>query len=308
MSAQFYEHKRAKSVTSIGTGNMGSALARALIGSGYRVTVWNQRDPSARNLESLEQAGASVAHSIDQAVSASDVIVVCVLDYTATKDLICKDDIAKQLEGKTLIQFSTGSPKEARSLGSWAAEKGIEYLDGVLTDVTDAVGTREFTHFHAGSQGAFERCESILLSIGGNPVFVGESPGQAATLESGFVSVASAAWIGFIHGAAMCESEGIPLDTYLSLVTGALASPIGGMMESYTGNIQRRNYDVVSSPLTAYLSALEHNVEACEDNGLDSRLPETLLAYVKEAEAVGFADSELASIFEVMSKKIRPCK
>jgi 3-hydroxyisobutyrate dehydrogenase-like beta-hydroxyacid dehydrogenase len=73
----------------IGLGNMGRALADALLASGFQVTVWNR---TAGKADLLEQAGASVAASPAEAAERSDVLVVCLLDHAATCAAVLTDE------------------------------------------------------------------------------------------------------------------------------------------------------------------------------------------------------------------------
>ena len=68
-------------ISVLGTGRMGSALARALLQSGYRTTVWNRTKQKAEPLAAL---GATVAASVLEAVNAAEIIIVNVSDYEAT--------------------------------------------------------------------------------------------------------------------------------------------------------------------------------------------------------------------------------
>ena len=72
-------------VAVIGLGDMGSALARAFLANRHRVTVWNR---TAAKATPLVQAGAQQAKSVEAAVAAGDVIVVCVLDYAISESLL----------------------------------------------------------------------------------------------------------------------------------------------------------------------------------------------------------------------------
>ena len=64
-------------VSVIGLGVMGSALARALLSNGHRVTVWNRTSAKA---EPLVRDGAVLAPGAASAVSASPVVLVCIED------------------------------------------------------------------------------------------------------------------------------------------------------------------------------------------------------------------------------------
>ena len=58
-------------VSVVGLGAMGSALARAIAGTGHELTVWNR---SSEKCRPLAAEGASVASSVGDAVSRSDVV------------------------------------------------------------------------------------------------------------------------------------------------------------------------------------------------------------------------------------------
>jgi len=59
-------------VAVLGTGIMGSAMARNLVGAGLATTVWDQ---SSAATVALGNAGARVAESADEAVSGADVVI-----------------------------------------------------------------------------------------------------------------------------------------------------------------------------------------------------------------------------------------
>ena len=71
-------------VTVIGLGLMGQALAGAFLRAGHPTTVWNR---TAAKAEQLVGEGAKLAGSVGDAVAASPLVVVCVSDYTAVREL-----------------------------------------------------------------------------------------------------------------------------------------------------------------------------------------------------------------------------
>ena len=68
-------------VTLIGLGAMGSALAKALIDAGHSITAWNR---SPGRLERIITLGARGASDVPDAVKSSNVILVCISNYTTT--------------------------------------------------------------------------------------------------------------------------------------------------------------------------------------------------------------------------------
>ncbi|MFC7645825.1 NAD(P)-binding domain-containing protein [Streptosporangium lutulentum] len=102
-------------VTVIGLGSMGSALATALLDRGHPTTVWNR---TAHRAEALAARGARPAADPGEAVTASPLIVACVLDYEALHGVL--EPVGGSLEGRTLVNLTSGSPEQARETAAWA--------------------------------------------------------------------------------------------------------------------------------------------------------------------------------------------
>src|SRR4051812_40621358 len=86
-------------VTVIGTGNMGSALARALIDAGNEVTVWTRTAAKALPLGEL---GAAVAEDAAAAVEASELVVVCLAQYDQVEAALQEAADGDALSGRTI--------------------------------------------------------------------------------------------------------------------------------------------------------------------------------------------------------------
>jgi 3-hydroxyisobutyrate dehydrogenase-like beta-hydroxyacid dehydrogenase len=78
----------------LGTGRMGSALARALLRAGYPTTVWNRTSEKAIP---LAESGATVAASVRELIDATQIIIVNVSDYSATSAVLRSDAVAAAL-------------------------------------------------------------------------------------------------------------------------------------------------------------------------------------------------------------------
>jgi 3-hydroxyisobutyrate dehydrogenase-like beta-hydroxyacid dehydrogenase len=159
---EIHEMKTEASV--IGLGAMGSALARALLRSGYRVTVWNRTSSKA---EPLVREGAIAAANVASAVGASRTVVVCVDNYQVTKAILDTKEVAAALAGRVVVQLTTGSPQEARDSEVWAREQGADYLDGKIFAWPRHIGTAEAAIFVSGAESAFRSSEPLLRSLAG---------------------------------------------------------------------------------------------------------------------------------------------
>lgn len=140
-------HSEQSAVTVLGLGPMGRALAGAFLDAGLRTTVWN-RTPG-RDAE-LVARGAVAAPTAAEAVAASRLTVVCVVNYDAADAVLRPDAVADALKGRTVVNLSADTPDRARDTAHWAAERGIGYLDGAIMTPTTTIGTSAAVFLHSG--------------------------------------------------------------------------------------------------------------------------------------------------------------
>src|SRR6202161_3110689 len=95
----------AKSVAVLGTGIMGSAMARNLVAAGLRTTVWD-RSPQAT--AALAEAGAAVAASAAEAVAGAEVVITMLPTAAAVQSVMFSDGVAQRLpDGSVWAQMGT---------------------------------------------------------------------------------------------------------------------------------------------------------------------------------------------------------
>ena len=148
-------------VTVIGLGRMGQALAGAFLKAGHPTTVWN-RTPS--KADQPVAAGARSAPTVGDALTASPLTIICLTDYPAMYELLGADGI--DLDGRTLINLSSGSSGQAREAARWAEQRGARYLDGAIMAIPPVIGTADAVILHSGPQQVFAAHESTLEALG----------------------------------------------------------------------------------------------------------------------------------------------
>ena len=250
-------------VSVIGLGTMGSTLARLLLRAGHRVTVWNRTSAKA---DPLVREGAILAPGPAAAIGASCVVVVCLYDYNAANEVLDTNEVASALPGRTLVQLTTGSPREARDSEAWARQRGARYLDGAIQAAPSQMARPDTTILVSGAETAFRRSEPLLQVFGGNVKYLGEPVAAAAAMDLATLSYVYGAFLGFLHGARIAESEGFRVDHYGALV--AEISPSFGEFFRHEGAvIQSGNYEVSESPLRISVEATERLAQAARESG-----------------------------------------
>lgn len=287
-----------KTATVIGLGNMGITLARLLLRAGYRVTVWNRSRDKA---DALVNEGAHVAESVAAAVQASPLVIVCVFDYTAARAILARPEVEAALAGRTLVQLTTGSPREARESEAWAHRHGAKYLDGAIQAAPAEMGRPDTAILVSGAKSAYEPVEATLRLFGGGLTYLGETISAAATMDLATLSYVYGASLGFIHGARIAENEGFAVGQYGAIVEKI--APAFGAFLKYEGEvIQRGDFTVTASPMAISIEATNRILETARETGIPDEIPAFFAEFFQRAKAAGYQNEEMAALIKLLRK------
>jgi 3-hydroxyisobutyrate dehydrogenase-like beta-hydroxyacid dehydrogenase len=148
----------------LGTGHMGTPIARRLLATGHRVRVWNRTKARAAPLAA---AGADIAMSPGEAVRDADVVITMLTDGDAVQTVLFgPGGAAADLAGTAcVIQMSTigsaGIQDVARRLPD-----GVELVDAPVAGSVSAAGTGRLVVLVGGTDAAADRAAPILQTLG----------------------------------------------------------------------------------------------------------------------------------------------
>lgn len=280
----------------VGTGRMGSALAQAFLASGHDVSVWNRTQSRARP---LVERGAVLAGSVREAVDSAELAVGILSDYTTSDVHFRSAEVAAALRGKTLVQLASGAPSEARSAAAWAADHGVAYLDGAIMATPDLIGKAESTILYAGKRALFDEHEALLKGLSGTAAHVGSDHGHAAALDSALLVYMWGALFGALHGVAISQAEGIPLEDYLSYAKGLLPVTDAFTVDLIERAIAHRHQDTQAT-LDIHHGALQHVLAICEQRGLDRTVPEAFDRVMRRGRERGLGALDFSALLKLM--------
>ncbi len=278
-------------VTVIGLGAMGSALARAFVGAGHNVAVWNR---TAGRMAPLIRLGARGLETLPDALESSRVIVVCIDNYAATRALLGADGVAGALAGKTLVQLSTGTPKEARESEAWIKELGANYLDGAILPYPEDIGAEDAKILVAGPSSVFQECRPLLACLAGDLRHVGENIAAAAVLDMAFLTEELCGYLGALHGAQVCLSEGVAPETLAALHSEKDPSA------KLIARISARAYGDPGATLVVWNAALSRILEQGRERGINTEIPGLIASLFERAIAAGHGEHDVAALAELM--------
>lgn len=283
-------------VTVIGLGMMGSALARAFLARGHATTVWNR---SSEKASSLKRSGATLAPSPDAAVARSPVAVVCVSDYDAVREILDGLDEGA-LAGRTLVNLTSGTPDEARTMAAWADERGALYLDGAVMAIPPAVGQAETLVFYGGSRPAFEAQEAALEALGGNAVFVGTDPGLALLYDLALLGMLWTSTSGYLHALALVETAGVRPNDFLPFAQAWYEQLLLPDLADTAREVASRDYSTDVSSLDVNKGALDHLINAGRAASLNNQVMQPIKELFDRQVASGHGALSLSSVIELI--------
>ncbi|MFE0736366.1 NAD(P)-dependent oxidoreductase [Streptomyces sp. NPDC058855] len=278
-------------VTVIGLGQMGSALAGAFLAAGHPTTVFNR---TAGKAGPLVARGARHAASVAEAVAASELVVVCVLDYAAVRELLAP--VAGGLRGRVLVNLTSGSPEQAREQAAWAAGLGIGYLDGGVMTTPPGVGDSANMILYAGSP-ALLAAHRDTLAVLGDPVDLGADAGLASLYDAGLLGLMWSVFGGWLHATALTGADGVPAKDFTEVAVRWLRT-VAWFMSGYAGQIDAGAYPGDDATIDVQVAAIGHLLHAGEARGVDDRLPRLHLELMREAVAAGHGGDSYARIIE----------
>ncbi|MFP3991608.1 NAD(P)-binding domain-containing protein [Streptomyces sp. E11-3] len=286
-------------VTVLGLGPMGRALATAFVEAGLRTTVWN-RTPG-KDTELVER-GAVSAPSAEAAVAASELTVVCVVNYDAADAVLRRDEVADALKGRTVVNLTADTPDRARNTARWAAEHGVRYLDGAIMTPTPTIGTPHAVFIHSGPEDLYREHQPVLDALGGTHTHLGDDPGRAAAYDIALLDIFWTSMAGYAHALAVAKAEGISPRELAPFAQGigAILPPI---FEQTAEELERGDFSGDGNPITSAVSSMSHIVHTSEAHGIDAGVMRAAEGLARRAVGRGHGADGFTRIAQLLSDR-----
>ena len=286
------------SVSVIGIGNMGSALAEALLVAGYAVTIWNRTQSKAKP---LVEKGAVLAGSAAEAALKSDSTIVCVTDQAAYVSTIHNDSVATALAGKRLIQLGIVTATEAIETANWAQAHGIGYLEGSILGIPIDALAGEATIVCSGSREQYDEQRPMLETFGSTH-HLSNSIGAAYQFDKMLYPFGYGVSLGFIQGAAMAQAAGFSIEAYTNILIERM-KPLPGRLENYGNLIRDEDFTANQASLEVWLDAYQKSLEFCQSLEVDDRLLKVHVDMLTQGVSDGYGEEEIIAIYKSLLPK-----
>tara|TARA_B110000858_G_scaffold182760_1_gene222456 strand:- start:57 stop:950 length:894 start_codon:yes stop_codon:yes gene_type:complete len=283
-------------ISVIGLGSMGLALAKTLLKSDSKISVWNR---TLSKSQDLNNKGAHVCLSPIEALQCSEIIIVCLSNYEAWKNIIDSNQIDIDLSKKTIVQLTSGSIEEVTDHSDWVKKHNGDLLEGAIISFPSEIGTKDSSIILAGNNEVIENCKDIISLLFPLHTNLGDNLIGPTVLSRALVSGGLAGLIGMMNGVAICQKADISLDHFKNIYIERINSMINKESKRIIEAIAAKDTKSTEASISAWGHGQEAllSISKTLDSNLDFQL--ALNSLFKQAAKDGLQDHDLSAMIEI---------
>ena len=272
----------------VGVGNMGSGIARNLIGAGAATAVWDVSED--RRAAFAGDAAVVPPAEMAAAGAAMFFAVPASREIGGALDAV----LAAAGPGLVLHDLTTSHPDDTRRLAARAAERGVPYLDAAMSGGASGAEAGTLTLMVGGDGAALARTRRHLDAFAARIFHLGDvGAGHAMKLVHNMVC--HAIFLATCEGGRLCERAGLRLEDMIAVFNASNARshaserrfPDHVLTGTWDGRSTVRN-------LRKDLALAARLAEAC---GADAAFGRATLAFLDAAAALGMEDDDFTLLY-----------
>ncbi|MEU3294876.1 NAD(P)-dependent oxidoreductase [Streptomyces longwoodensis] len=280
-------------VSVLGTGIMGAAMARNLARAGHTVRAWNR---SRAKAEPLAADGVTVAGTPAEAVTDADVVLTMLYDGPAVLDVMRQAAPALR-EGAAWVQSTTVGVEAIADLAGFAREHALVFFDAPVLGTRQPAEAGELLVLAAGPEEGRAAVAPVLNAVGARTVWTGEDGAEAGATRLKLVAnswvIAATAALGEVL--ALARGLGVEPQHFFDAIAGG---PLDmGYLRAKSSLIL---HDQLTPPQFAVDTAAKDArliVRAGEKSGVRLDVAEAAARRLERAAAQGHADEDMAAAY-----------
>jgi len=201
----------------IGLGAMGSQMAKRLVDAGFKVVVY---DRNRDKIEALSAQGAAKASSVRTLAMEADVIMSCLSNDEAVRDVYEGDNgvILSAAAGNIVVEMSTVSPETSREIWRMGETRGLEVLDVAISGGPQVAEQGALTLLAGGSESTFNDCAPIFAALSRQHFLLGPN-GSGTTMKLVVNAIMGVSMQAIAEAVALGEKLGLRRERLLDVLS-----------------------------------------------------------------------------------------
>ncbi|SPO06484.1 uncharacterized protein DNG_09174 [Cephalotrichum gorgonifer] len=294
-------------VTYISVGNIGLGIVKALLKAGTKVTVWNRREDRAPVKEAIN-AGAVLEKDVKRAVANSPIIIVCTLNYATLKEIFA-DLPDGGLNGKVVVNFTSGTPGQAVEMDGWTRGNGVAgYFDGAILVPPAFIGAQDTPNniflLSGETEDYYLSLSPVLASIG-RGAYLGPDVSTASRLDLAGITAMYGMFSGGILGMSLLKkaSDGKPIAPTVKAAVVPMVQSLATSLERMAELWDKGDFETNDGhSLGMQVTGLGTLRTAYEEAGIEFGLCAPWVQLMKEAAEKNGADAGTISTGPLLFK------
>ena len=200
----------------IGTGLLGSAIAKRIASSGYKVHAYNRTRQKA---ESLEKLGIDIEDSPKELAEKCEMVIIIVKDSKAIEEIAFGKNgiIHGKHDGLVIADMSTISPIASRKISKKFTENGIAMIDTPVMGGPSLAEKGQMIVMVGGKDEAYQKCKPVLDTIGEKTFRLGDN-GSGHAMKLAMNSQIAILALSISEGIILARKSGLDPITFLEVL------------------------------------------------------------------------------------------
>ncbi|OLE35453.1 MAG: 3-hydroxyisobutyrate dehydrogenase [Actinobacteria bacterium 13_1_20CM_3_68_9] len=284
--------RKVSTVAVLGTGIMGSGMARNLARAGLETRAWNR---TRANAEALADDGIAVADTFAEAVSGADAVVTMLADGDAVREVMGGDDgaLAAISTDAAWLQMSTVGIAATQGLARLAAERQVAFVDAPVLGTKQPAEAGELTVLASGPDDVLDRCTPVFEAVAARTFRLGQA-GNGNRMKLVVNNWLVTLTVGLAETIALAERLGMDPALFLDIIKGG---PMGPAYAELKGRMMiERKFDP-AFPLRLADKDARLVLEAVDGDGDELPVTRAVERRIAEAIELGHGDEDMAAAY-----------
>ena len=267
-----------QSISIIGAGLMGSAIATRLLQCGHSVTIF---DIDTAKLASLAKLGARPSSSIHEATAKSDFIILSLNHADIVRKAVFGDNgvASAATDKKLLIDMSSIDPAATAEMASQLAKTtGMKWVDCPLSGGVPGALAGKLTVMVGGDEKDFERARLVMKDLCANYTLMG-SCGAGQTTKLVNQLFCALAFQAVAEAVKLAEAGGVDAKKIPAALAGGRAD--NKIMQEFMEKFAKRDFTPTGS-----LNNMLKDLDSVQAFALKTKTPLPLTSAVTEIHRV----------------------
>ena len=280
-------------VSVLGTGIMGAAMARNLARAGHTVRAWNRSPDKARP---LTEDGVTVADSPAEAVRGADVVLTMVYDGPAALDVM-RQAADGLRPGLAWVQSTTAGVEAISDLAAFARERDLVFFDAPVLGTRQPAEAGQLLVLAAGPVDGRDTVTPVFDAVGARTVWTGEDGAEGSATR---LKLVANSWVLSVTNAAgevlaLAKALGVDPQAFFDAIDGG---PLDmGYLRAKSGLILEDRLSPAQFAVSTAAKDARLIVEAGERGGVRLDVAAASADRFERATAQGHGDEDMAAAY-----------